>query len=41
LPIKPEELAEYHVIMLFDPNPEIDGAGALEFNEEWIDALSN
>jgi hypothetical protein len=40
LPVTPAELSQYHVIMLFDPNPEIEGLGALEFNEEWIDALS-
>ncbi|MCG8587087.1 MAG: VWA domain-containing protein, partial [Pirellulales bacterium] len=40
LPITPAELSQYHVIMLFDPNPEIEGLGALEFNEEWIDALT-
>ncbi len=33
LPFKPEDLAQYHVIMMFDPNP-------MEFDEAWIDALS-
>jgi hypothetical protein len=34
LPATPEELNEYHVVMLFDPNPE-------EFDEAWIDMLKD
>lgn len=34
LPLTPEELAEYHVVMMFDPNPD-------EFDANWIEMLKN
>lgn len=34
LPTSPEELAEYNVVIMMDPNPE-------EFDAEWMDMLKN